>query len=77
MPDGIYSGYMKTDSRLGEIRHGPGTLVEKDGLYRMEGIWAYNEAFVLIGIKEHNDGEVYKGHFSKSEYEGKVSLLIR
>lgn len=61
MPDGIYSGYMKNDSRLGDIRHGPGTLVHKDGRWRMEGIWAYDDAFVLVGIKEHNDGEVYTG----------------
>jgi hypothetical protein len=76
MPDGTYSGYMKNDARLGDIRHGPGTLVHKAGLWRMEGIWAYDDAFVLVGIKEHNDGEVYTGHFKKSEYDGKVSFFM-
>jgi hypothetical protein len=65
LADGFYSGYMKADDRLGEIRHGPGTLVQKEGLWRMEGLWAYNDAFVLIGIKEHNDGEIYEGYFRK------------
>jgi hypothetical protein len=31
MPDGTYNGYMKTDERMGDVRHGPGTLVHPDG----------------------------------------------
>jgi hypothetical protein len=29
----------------------------------MEGLWAYDKAFILVGIKEFNDGEKYEGHF--------------
>ncbi len=42
----------------------------------MEGLWAYNEAFVCVGIKEFNDGEVYEGNFKKNEYNGKVSTKL-
>lgn len=75
MRDGIYSGYMKHHETLGDIRHGPGTLVHPEGHWRMEGLWAYNNAFVCVGVKEFNDGETYKGTFSKNEYEGKFAKM--
>jgi hypothetical protein len=56
VPQGIYSGWMKKDKDGRDIRHGPGTLVEKTGVWRMEGTFAYDMAFVLDGIKEFVDG---------------------
>jgi hypothetical protein len=75
LPGGLYSGYVKQDERLGEVRHGPGTLVQSDGQWRMEGLWAYDKAFILVGIKEFNDGEKYEGHFQSNNYDGKVSRI--
>jgi hypothetical protein len=75
MVDGIYSGYIRQVSEVGEVRHGPGTLVHSEGNWRMEGIWAYNNAFICMGIKEYNDGEFYRGQFRKDKYDGKVSFM--
>ena len=68
MEDGIYSGYMKD-----ELRHGPGTLVDKNFNWRMEGIWCKNLAFVGKGRREFNDGEVQLGKFVAGIYQPEVS----
>ena len=44
MSDGIYSGYI-----LSGKRHGPGTLVDKEFKWRMEGIWFDGKGFVGDG----------------------------
>jgi hypothetical protein len=58
MNDGYYSGFMKPDSKLEYIRFGPGTLVQKLGNWRMEGIWCYDVEYLFFGQKEYNDGEI-------------------
>ncbi len=71
MDDGIYSGYMRND-----LRHGPGTLVDKNFNWRMEGIWCENKAFVGKGRKEFNDGEVQIGKFVAGNYQPEVRIIF-
>ena len=70
MSEGIYSGYL-----LHGKRHGPGTLVDHNYKWRMEGIWCDDKAFIETGQKEFNDGEVQTGRFVNSRYQ-EVSKMI-
>jgi hypothetical protein len=54
------------------VRQGPGTLVDVDGHWRMEGFWENNQAFRGIGVKEFTDGQVYRGYFKNGKYHGTV-----
>ena len=71
MNDGIYSGYI-----LQGKRHGPGTLVDKNYNWRMEGIWCDDKGFIDSGQKEFNDGEVQTGKFINSRYQEVSNLLF-
>lgn len=51
MDDGIYSGFTIRSHENMIVRHGPGTLLDKDQQWKMEGKWANNEAFDGIGTK--------------------------
>lgn len=51
MDDGIYSGFTIRSNENMIVRHGPGTLLDKDQQWKMEGKWANNEAFDGIGTK--------------------------
>ena len=76
VPQGVYSGYVKEDPTKGQVMHGLGTLTECSGLWRMEGFWFLNEAFVSQGVKEFADGDRYEGQFKANQYDGKVSLEL-
>ncbi len=61
MADGIYSGFIVKSEENMIVRHGPGTLIDRDAQWRMEGKWVNNDAFEGIGMKETSSGDVYKG----------------
>jgi|LauGreDrversion4_2_1035121.scaffolds.fasta_scaffold110183_4 hypothetical protein len=46
-------------------RLGPGTFVDNQATYRMEGLWVNDFAFAGKGTKEFTDGNVLQGNFIK------------
>ncbi len=57
-------------------KYGPGTFVNQEASYRMEGIWVNDDAFAGIGQKEFNDGTIYKGRFEKGKYHPEVRTKL-